>query len=383
MMRIARLETYTRDHLSLVRVVADDGREGWGQMRAFWLCGDVPALVFRHKIAPLALGADALDIEGLETRLLDANYRDMGPYLCKALAGLDTALWDLRGKVEGKSVCEMLATQTPEVSKASGVPRKRLPVYAASLQRQNTSAQEAGRLQRLCDEQGFRAVKIRIGQTNGHDQDSLPGRTAALVPAVRKALGDDIHMFVDANSCYTPKKAIEIGHMLQDNGVGVYEEPCPYWELEWTAEVAAALDVSVAGGEQDIWLSQWRRMIEMRAVDIVQPDIGDIGGLTQTLRVARMAAAAGLPCMPHSSDRSLTLIYTLHLMAAIPNAAPFVEYLIEDTPWSDRLFVPEPVVCDGALTVPDGPGWGVHINAEWLAAASREIYTSDKGTTHA
>ncbi len=364
-MLIRQIETYTKGNLCLVKLTTDSGLSGWGQIRHFWMHAEIPALVFKLKILPYALGADAIDIDGLETRILDANYRDFGPYLCKALAGLDAALWDLRGKAQGKSVCELLG----------GKP-KPLAVYAASLQRQNTPDQEAERLKRMCDEKGFRAVKIRIGQTNGRDQDAYPGRTEALVPAVRRSLGDGIAVFADANSCYSPPKAIQIGRMLQDNGVSLFEEPCPYWEIEWTAEVAAALVIPVAGGEQDIWLSQWRRIISLRALDVVQPDLGDIGGLSQALKVARLAAEAGLPVMPHSSDRSLTLIYTLHMMAAIPNAAPFVEYLIEDTPWSDHLFFPEPGVKDGMLPTPSGAGWGVEINPDWLAYARREIYES-------
>ena len=102
--------------------------------------------------------------------------------------------------------------------------------------------------------------------------------------------------------------------MLEDNGVCHFEEPCPYWELEWTAEVAAALDVPVAGGEQDVDLAQWQRMIAMPAVDIVQHDICYVGALTRALRVAAMADEAGLPCVPHSANRSMVTVFTLHML---------------------------------------------------------------------
>ena len=114
-----------------------------------------------------------------------------------------------------------------------GTPRA-LPVYASSMRRDITPAAEADRLVRLRDRHGYDAFKIRIGRECGHDQDEWPGRTEAIVPAVRRALGDDAALLVDANSCYSPNKAIEIGRMLEDHGVCHFEEPCPYWELEWT-----------------------------------------------------------------------------------------------------------------------------------------------------
>ena len=108
--------------------------------------------------------------------------------------------------------------------------------------------------------------------------------------------------------------------MLVDHGIRHFEEPCPYWELDWTREVTEALaplDIDVTGGEQDCELATWRRMIDMRAVDVVQPDICYLGGLTRTLRVAAMARAAGLPCTPHAANLSLVTVFTLHMMGAI------------------------------------------------------------------
>jgi L-alanine-DL-glutamate epimerase-like enolase superfamily enzyme len=204
-----------------------------------------------------------------------------------------------------------------------------LRVYASSMRRDITPEAEADRLARLRDRHGYDAFKFRIGSECGHDRDQWPGRTGAIVPAVRKALGDEVALLVDANSCYTPAKAIEVGRMLEDYGVCHFEEPCPWWELEWTREVADALDVPVTGGEQDCELPTWRRMIGMRAVDVVQPDVCYLGGLTRTLRVVAMAQAAGLPVTPHSANLSLVTVFTLHMMGAIAGAGPYVEFSIE------------------------------------------------------
>ena len=151
-----------------------------------------------------------------------------------------------------------------------------------------------------------------------------------------------------------------------------FEEPCPYWELGWTAEVARALDLDVAGGEQDCLLSSWRQIVEQRAVDIVQPDVCYVGGFTRALAVAEMAAEAGLPCVPHSANLSLVTVFALHLLAVVPNAGPYVEYSIEGLdyyPWQDGLFTPPLEVTRRPGSAPEGPGWGVEIAPEWLARA--------------
>jgi L-alanine-DL-glutamate epimerase-like enolase superfamily enzyme len=343
-MKIESIETFTRGHLSFVRVQTDDGAEGWGQ------------------IAPHVLGADATDMDRMVDRCIEAEYKFPGTYVCRALTGVDTALWDLRGKLEGKSVCQLLG----------GQPRP-FPVYGSSMRRDITPEDEAERLVRLMEAHGFRAFKVRIGKVCGHDEDQWPGRTESLIPAVRRVVGDEVSLLVDANSCYTPAKAIEVGQMLQEYGVCHFEEPCPYWEIEWTAEVTRALDVPVAGGEQDFCLAQWQRIVDMRAVDIVQPDICYIGGLTRALRVTDMAAQAGMPCVPHSANLSMVTVFTLHMMGAISNAGPYVEFSIEPTPWTEGLYSPALKVRDGKVNIPDGPGWGVEIDRSWLAAAERRV----------
>jgi L-alanine-DL-glutamate epimerase-like enolase superfamily enzyme len=114
-------------------------------------------------------------------------------------------------------------------------------------------------------------------------------------------------------------------------------------------------------------------MIKMHAVDIVQPDVCYVGGLTRALRVAEMAAGAKLPCVPHSANLSMVTVFTLHLLGAIPNAGPFMEFSIEPTDWTKDLYHHTPEVRDGKVTIPEGPGWGVTVNPKWLEAAERQI----------
>ena len=230
---------------------------------------------------------------------------------------------------------------------------------------------------RLRDRYGFDAFKWRVGAECGHDIDEWPGRTEAIIPTVARALGPDVAKLVDANSGFSPRRAIEVGHLLEAEGIGHFEEPCPYWHLEETQEVTAALSVDVTGGEQDWDLATWARMIDMKAVDIVQPDVMYMGGIGRTLKVARMAAAAGMPCTPHSANLSLVTMCTMHLLGAIPNAGKYLELSIEGEdyyPWQDGLFLGEPyAVSGGCVQIPASPGWGVTINPAWLERAHYQV----------
>lgn len=369
-MYLKSIETFSNMFVSLVRVRTDDGAEGWGQISPY--NADISTLVMHRQVAPHALGQDALDIDSLIDRILEIEFKFPGSYLRRALAGLDTALWDLRGKLEGRSVVELLGGRL-----------RSLPVYASSMRRDITPEAEAERLLRLRDACGYRAFKFRIGRECGRDQDEWPGRTEAIVPAMRRALGDEAILLADANCGYSPAKAIEVGRMLDDHGIVHFEEPCPYWEFEQTAAVTRALEplrIEVAGGEQDCSVSHWRRMIAARTFDIVQPDICYLGGLTRALRVAALAQEAGLPCTLHSANLSLVTVFSLHMMGAIPNAGPYVEFSIEPDdyyPWQVGIYNPVLEVRDGCVPIPDGPGWGVTINEDWLARSERQVMELD------
>jgi L-alanine-DL-glutamate epimerase-like enolase superfamily enzyme len=365
--KIKSIETFTTEFVGLVRLTAEDGSQGWGQVSTY--NADISALVLHRQVAPYALGADAFDIDSLVLRIVEAEHKFPGSYLRRAIGGIDTALWDLRGNIERKSVCELLG----------GKPRP-LRVYASSMRRDISPDDEAERLKRLRDECGYDAFKIRVGSEFGHDRDEMPGRTEAIIPAVRKALGDDAALLADANSCYTPGRAIEVGRLLEDRGFCHFEEPCPYWELDWTKQVADALDIDVTGGEQDCDLATWRRIVAMRAVDVLQPDICYLGGISRTLQVASYAKEAGLPCTLHSANLSLVTVFSLHLMGAIEAAGPYVEFSIEGLdyyPWQAGLYEPALVARNGKVQIPEGPGWGVEINPDWLDRAEYRISGMD------
>jgi len=355
---ITRVESWTQGQFGIVRLTASDGREGWGQLSSYE--PDISATVLHRQVAPHVLGSDPAQIDALVDRVIDANMKFPWSYVCRALSGVDTAIWDLYGTITGKPVCALLGGKADP-----------FPVYGSSMRRDISPADEAQRLARLRDAQGFTAFKVRLGTPAGHDRDASPGRTEALIPAVRRAVGAGPRLMGDGNSCFTPPRAIEVGRRMEEQGYLWFEEPCPYWELEWTAEVAAALKMHVAGGEQDNDLAQWRRMIRLDAVDILQPDLCYVGGITRAWRVAKMGQQAGKRVVPHSSHLSLVTLFSLHFMAAIPNAGPFVEFSIEeDANAGERLYSPSLRVVAGKVKIPDGPGWGVRINPAWLQKAT-------------
>ena len=362
--KITSIESYTDEFVCFVKVTTDEGLEGWGQTSTY--NADITAQVLHRQVAPWVLGQSADDIGFLINRVEAKEHKYPGSYRCRANAGLDTALWDLQGKALNQPVVELLGGKV-----------KALRAYASSMKRDITPQDEAKRFVELRDKYGFDAFKWRVGAECGNDIDEWPGRTEEVVPVVSRALGDGISKLVDGNSGFSPKRAIEVGKLLQAEGISHFEEPCKYWELSETKEVTDALEIDVTGGEQDWDLSTWQRMIDMRAVDVLQPDVMYMGGIWRTLKVVEMAKKAGLTITPHSANLSLVTICTMHLLGAIDNPGKYLEFSIEREdyyPWQVGLFLGDPFKVEGGkVIIPSEPGWGVRINPEWLAKATRQV----------
>lgn len=365
-MKLEKIETFSTEFISFVRITAEGGAQGWGQVAPY--NADITAQVLHRQVAPHVLGLDCLDIDEMLRVVRDREHKFPGSYLRRAMGGVDTAIWDMRGKLSGQPVCALIGG-TPGPFRA----------YASSMKRDITPKDEALRFQKLRDAHGFDAFKFRIGAEVGRNRDEWPGRTEEIVPTIRKALGDQVALLVDANSCYDPAKAIEVGKLLIDNDISHFEEPCPYWEFAQTKEVTNALRIDVTGGEQDCMMANWRGMIDGRVVDVLQPDICYLGGLSRTLEVCRLAAAAGMPITPHAANMSMVTIFTMHLLRSIPNAGKYLEFSIEGLdyyPWEQGLFTNNPYqIIDGQARVTEAPGWGVDINPDWLEKAKWQVST--------
>ena len=363
-MKIVKLETFTKPYVSFVKITVEDGSIGYGQMSTYH--ADITAQIFHKQVAPWVLGKEYFDFDDLEDFIFEREHKFPGSYLLRAIAGLDTALWDLKGKIEGK----------PVVSLIGGSPGN-LRIYGSSMKRDITPDDEANRFKKLFDEKGVNAFKFRVGSECGRDKDEWPGRSEEIVKTVTKALGKNVSKLVDANSCFSPIKAIEFGKLLEDFDVSHFEEPCPYWEHEQTKEVKENLKIDVTGGEQDCDIALWKSIIKSKIVDIIQPDVMYMGGINRTLQVAKIAEEYGIPCTPHAANLSLVTVCTMHFLTAIPNSGKYLELSIEDEsyyPWQKDLFLNDPFKVDsGKVEVKNIPGWGVEINPKWLENSQYKV----------
>jgi L-alanine-DL-glutamate epimerase-like enolase superfamily enzyme len=362
--KITKIETFSKESVAVVRVTTDDGQQGWGQISTY--NSDITSMILHRNLAQKVLGKDPAHIDHIADQCIEENLKYPWSYVNRALGGIDTAIWDLYGQITGKPVCELL-----------GGTVKPVRIYGSSMSRTIKPDEELERMIRLRDEMGITAFKFRIGKEASRNGDAWENRTEDMVRTLGPALADSCTLLADGNSGYTPDRAIHYGRMLQDYGIGQFEEPCPYWETEWIKEVTDTLDLDVSGGEQDNDIAKWRRMIQSHTFDIIQPDPLYLGGITRTWRTALMANQAGTPTIPHSANHAMVTLFTLHLMRAIPNPGKYLEFSIEFEEGINRearaMYAPALKIEDGALHLPAEPGWGVSIHPEWLETTNYQV----------
>lgn len=345
--RIASIELLRDRRNHYVRTRSSDGAEGIALTngRAGYLYPMLQQLVI-----PYFIGKDARQLEALVdgVYVYNSNYKLSGVAFWCCVAWVEFSILDMLGKIARKPIGDLFG----------GIIRREVPIYVASGNRDTTPEQEVAILAKHIERTGTRAVKFKVGGRMSNNADSMPGRTEGMIRLVRKTLGDKVTIYADANGSYDAPKAIEIGRLLQDHGINMFEEPCPFDYLEETRQVADALEIPVAGGEQETSLHRFRWMIHNDAVQVVQPDLHYNGGFIRATRVARMAAQAGMKIVPHMSGEGTGSIDVLQFASFTPNMGPFQEYKgnIEQTGlWYD----PPLRLKDGAINVPAGPGLGI------------------------
>lgn len=305
--------------------------------------------ILEHLVAPAVLGQDVRRIEQLvdEVYRHKRNYKYGGMPFFTCLGLVELAALDLLARRAGKPVHALCGPCL----------RKEIPVYVSRMNRDTTPEEECRIVAEQLAASGARAGKIKIGGRMSLDTDAAPGRTETLIALLRETVGPEITLYADANGSYGVEKAIEVGRLLEDHGYGWFEEPCPWQDFESTRAVADALDIPVAGGEQDSNPHLFAWMIRNHGVDVVQPDLQYCGGFIRASRVARVAEAAGMPVVPHSPGSGYRNAPLLHFAAITSNLGPFVEA------------VHSPEIQNGTLTVPMEPGWGTPPDATgdlWL-----------------
>lgn len=305
---------------------------------------------FVEMMRPLIVGMDAFRIEAIWEKLYIGLYKTRGQSASIAISGVDIALHDVVGKALGVPVSTLLG----------GAVRDRIPMYASFTSRERSPLEQA----RLCAaaiQQGFTATKIKIAARHGYDAPpAFPDED--MVREVRAAIGPQTRLMADANSGYSMGRAIAIGRMLERYGLHFFEEPVPFTDYDATARVAAALDIPIAGGEQDHTRYDFQKIISSRAVDIVQADPTKAGGLSECRKIAAMASAAGLGYTPHDTSHELGLLAVLHLTAATPLCSGPQEFVTEPGSVGKSTILREPIVpVNGSLTVPTKPGLGAEL----------------------
>ncbi len=350
-MKISAVRVFLVKRLVIVRVETDAGVTGYGECSA--MNPKVIRSVVADSLAPLLMGENPLEIEGLWEKMYVSTYKLRGQAQSMGISGVDIALWDILGKTLDTPVYQLLG----------GKYRARIRMYASSVARGLDVPQSAAKARAYIDS-GFTAVKVKVGTRWGFDD--LPDTAVATATAIRDAIGPDVELMVDANSAYSAHTAIRIGRKLEALDVFHFEEPTPFHDIGAMAQIADALDIPVAGGEQDHTRYRFREILEQGAADILQPDVIKAGGLSECKKIAAMADAFGRPVTPHNTNRTIGMAATLHFLASTPNARYSHECtILPDTPQNPirDAVLREPFrVVDGHIAVPEGPGLGIVVD---------------------
>jgi L-alanine-DL-glutamate epimerase-like enolase superfamily enzyme len=356
--KIAAIELLQNGNHFLVRVRATDGAEGISVAVTAAIRSTYPILI--QRVFPTFVGRDARELESLlhDVYLANSNYKWQGLPFWVCVASAEFAVLDLLGKVAKQPLGALFGE----------VVRRDIAVYRASGNRGNSPEAEIGFFQKALAETGAKALKFRLGARMRYD-DASTRRDLALLPLLRKTFGDKMTIYADANGSYDLPMSLRIGKLMEAYQARFFEEPVPFDYYDETREITSKLHILVAGGEQESSLRRFRWMIENRCVDIVQPDLFYFGGLCRSIKVARMAEAAGMESTPHMSGGDLGYLYVAHYASCVPNAGPHQEFKDQD----ETL----PVSCEtsslksenGVLKVPTGPGVGVTIDPAFVSQA--------------
>jgi L-alanine-DL-glutamate epimerase-like enolase superfamily enzyme len=367
----------------LVELGTDDGEVGIGESAIYGGPASVVETMIHDELAPRILGEDPTWPEWLWRVMTGRSHQHGdGGVLPAAVSGLDIAMWDIMSRKASLPLYRLLGGYRNEVR-----------AYAsAGFYAEGKDAEGLADEARGYAEAGFRHVKIKVGRTTDTPVNPLVHMDAPefatvtfaedlrRVGAGRKAIGDDVHLMVDANNAWTKPTALEAGREFERLGVHWFEEPVATDDREGSAALAAAIDVPIAGYETRTGLAGFRDLISDRAVDIVQPDAIWSGGITVCRRIAALAAAFGLPCVPHVFSTAVSLAANLHLIASIPNS-----YLLEFDQNPNALrteLLSRPIEPDerGVVAVPDGLGLGARLDSETLRRyAAAEPRTTESG----
>jgi len=335
----------------IVKVRTESGLVGWGESHAGRAPGAVAALI-NTTLRTLVLGMDATDVVGVWNRIYSRQLAShgMGAGCSLAMSGLDMALWDIRGKAVGWPLYKLL-----------GGAQRPIPAYAGGVSLGFQDPRDLIAEAKTHIDAGFRAIKLRLGDTVNDDIDR--------VEAAREAFGEDIEILTDANVGYTLEDVRRVMPALEDLGVRWLEEPFPAHDYRSYATARSFGTVPLAAGENHFTRFEFSRLIEENSVDVIQPDLSKSGGITECLRIAAMASAHKLQVHPHTSMTGINMAASIHFLAAIDNGGYFEGDVSRDNLFRDELTSkPYELSKDGTVRPLEAPGIGVEVDEEFLKA---------------
>ncbi len=303
-------------------------------------------------LANLFTGMDAAQTVAIwdrfETRVL-ANHGTCAACVC-AMSGIDMALWDIRGKAVGQPLYRLL-----------GGSARAVPAYAGGFALGYAEPEALAAEAQACVAAGFRALKLRLGDALGSDMERAV--------TMRAAVADDVALLADANCRYSVDDVRRSMPVLTDAGVGWLEEPFPpYRDRDWRAAARFAL-LPLAAGENCYTRYEFQRLIDAGCVSVLQPDLSRCGGVTEALRIAALASAAGLPVCTHGSHTGLNMAASVHFLASIDSARYFEGDGSADNPLRATLCSASyELAPDGTVSPLEGPGLGVDVDEDFIRA---------------
>jgi galactonate dehydratase len=362
-MKVENVKTYLVNtasrNLVFVRLETDEEITGVGECTAAYGVGSLAVEGAVRELAPLLIGQDPFAIE----RLCYTMYRESfwgvsgGPFICSAISGLEQALWDIKSKALKVPVHEMLG----------GRVRDKIRVYAntwASQRKLEDYVEFAVR----AVENGFTALKIYpFGEEElvNNEQEAIER-----VRAVRDAVGDNVGIMIDGSWMYlsSASAAIRVGKKLERFNPLFYEEPIAPDNIDAMAQLAANINIPVAGGERIYKVNGFKRYLGKQALDVIQPDVGLAGGILELKKIAALADAHSVPIAPHNCNGPVATAATIQIDACTTNFL-IQEIFPFDPPWHYDLVdeAPEKRIKNGYLNVSRRPGLGVELNDEEIA----------------
>ena len=357
---------YSSRTAHLVEVQTDEGVTGWGECFGPGNIAKANKGIVEKVIQPIVLGLDPMDRDVIWHKVYNL-LRDHGQkgMPMQALSGVDIALWDIAGKVAGLPLHKLIG----------GAHRTDVPCYGYGMMLRDEPIGDLAK--RFEDEaatirgMGFVAAKMKTGFG--------PKPDVKLCEAVRRGVGDDFKFMVDANHCYTTSDAFYVGRALEELDAYWFEEPIAPEDLDGYRELRAGLTVNISGGETEFNRWGWRSILENRGLDIAQPEVCALGGVSEYLRVLALCHAHFTPVINHVWGSAIAVATNLQLLTAMPPLPggmhpwePMLEFDTTDNKFRDELLT-EPLDIQGQVksnagrvTIPKGPGIGVEPDLDFI-----------------